>query len=153
MDLGVTQTEINRYRAFLERISILPEARIAKSIPGVSAMHDVTEGGLATAICELGVAGKHALRINFNRIPIYPETRKICDLLGIDPLGLIGSGSLLICCKRTDCDRLIDDLQKVAIEITPIGEVLAPGEGVLAVQDGRPMDWPEFAVDEITRLF
>jgi len=152
-DLGVTQNEISRYRAFLERISILPEARIAKSIPGVSAMHDVTEGGLATAISELGVAGKHALRIDFDRIPIYPETRKICDLLGIDPLGLIGSGSLLICCKKADCDRLIDDLRKAAIEITPIGEVLAPGEGVLAMQDGCPVDWPEFAADEITRLF
>ena len=153
MDLGVTQTEISRYREFIEMISILPEARIARNSPGVSAMHDVTEGGLITAVWELGVAGKHGLRIDLDQIPIYPETRKICDLLKIDPLGLIGSGSLLICCKKADCDRLIDNLRKVDIEITTIGEVLGPGDDVLARQDGHPIDWPQFAADEITRLF
>jgi HAD superfamily hydrolase (TIGR01549 family) len=152
MDLGVTATEIDHYREFIERISILPEARNARRIPGVSAMHDVTEGGLATAVWELGVAGKHTLRIDLDRIPIYPETRKICDLLGIDPLGLIGSGSLLICCQKADCDRLIDNIRKVDIEITVIGEVLAPGDGVQAMRNGQSIVWPEFAADEITRL-
>ena len=64
-------------------------------------MHDVTEGGLATALEELSIAAEHRIRINIDAIPVFAETRKICRLFNIQPLGLIGSGSLLICCRQT----------------------------------------------------
>jgi HAD superfamily hydrolase (TIGR01509 family) len=152
-DLGMTSSEIATGRTFLDGISILPEARIAGRFPGVSAMHDVTEGGVATAIAELGIAGKHTLEIDLDRIPIYPETRKMCDLLGIDPLGLIGSGSLLICCRKNDYQSLTDRVQQAGINITLIGEVLSPGKGIRATRTGQQADWPEFDADEITKLF
>ena len=104
--LGAPTADIDNCRRFLDNISILPEASIAASVDGVSAMHDVTEGGLATALEELSIAGGHRIRIETDRIPVYPETEKICGLLKLDPLGLIGSGSLLICCRKGACDAL-----------------------------------------------
>ena len=92
----MTADEVAESAAFLDRIGVLAEARIARSFAGVTAMHDVTEGGLATAVRELGAAGGRRLRLHLDRIPVYPQTARICDLLGLDPLGLIGSGSLLI---------------------------------------------------------
>ncbi len=47
--LGMSEPELARCRAFAERLSVVPEARIAAGFAGVRAMHDVTEGGLATA--------------------------------------------------------------------------------------------------------
>jgi hydrogenase maturation factor len=150
---GVTESEVERCRQFLNRISILPEAKIAARSKATSAMHDVTEGGLATALEELSVAAEHRIRINMESIPVFAETRKIGRLLNIKPLGLIGSGSLLICCRPAGCSSLIQSLRQGEIEVTCIGEVLEKGRGVAAFENGRQKAWPQFEVDEITRLF
>jgi len=150
---GMSETEIKTCRGFLSRISILSEARIAAGIKGVSAMHDVTEGGLASALSELGIAGGHKLEINMDCIPVYPETEKICSLLDIDSMGLIGSGSLLISCRQEVCDQLEARIRDAGIKVTCIGKVLAAGHGITALRHNHRVAWPEFKVDEITRLF
>ena len=58
-------------------------------------MHDVTEGGLATALRELAAATGHGVLVHRDRVPVSAATARVCDLLGADPLGLIASGSLL----------------------------------------------------------
>ncbi|UCF94652.1 MAG: HAD hydrolase-like protein [Desulfobacterales bacterium] len=151
--LGMPQAEIDICRNFLAHISIIAEARIAARMPGTSAMHDVTEGGLATALEELSIAGGHRIQIHLDRIPILPETRKICRLLDINPLGLIGSGSLLICCRQEGCENLIRTISATGTEITCIGEVRGEGRGIEALQNNEKVVWPCFEVDEITHLF
>ncbi len=152
-ELGMEHTEIEKSSEFLSSISILKEAQIAAKSEGTSAMHDVTEGGVATALEELSIAGRHKIRINMDKIHVFPETRKICSLLDIDPLGLIGSGSLLICCRKEYCENLINDINEAGIEVSIIGEVLEEGEGIEAVRRDSLTEWPKFEVDEITRLF
>jgi HAD superfamily hydrolase (TIGR01509 family) len=151
--LGVETAVVTQCRRFLDWISILPEARIAAAVDGVSAMHDVTEGGLATALEELSVAGNHRMRVRLEQIPIYPETDRICGLLKINPLGLIGSGSLIICCRQYAGDLLHRQIRDHGISITEIGEVLEAGTGIESTRDSRPAPWPRFERDEITRLF
>jgi hydrogenase maturation factor len=151
--LGMTSGEIDQGRHLSSQISILPEAAIARRMDGVTAMHDVTEGGVATAIAELSCAGDHQLDIHLDRIPILPETARVCDLLGIDPLGLIGSGSLLIVCRPETVDNLMQALAAEDIAVTHIGAIKRPGQGVRAHRNDGRVTWPEFAVDEITRLF
>jgi hydrogenase expression/formation protein HypE len=151
--LGITAQELSRGRSLLDRISILPEAGLAARDMLATAMHDVTEGGLATALEELSIAGNHRIAVDMDKIPILALTRKICDKLCLDPLGLIGSGSLLICCRRQDCQRLVRRMAREGIEVTRIGEVIGPGTGIEARNQGKPADWPRFEVDEITKLF
>jgi len=151
--LGLTDSEIETCRRFLSSISILEEAQIASRFKDVSAMHDVTEGGLATALKELSIAGGHRIKIDMDDIPVFPQTMKICQLLDIDPLGLIGSGSLLISCRRNKCESLVKMIRAAGIDVSPIGEALEGGEGIEAWKQGRQVDWPNFEVDEITRLF
>lgn len=150
---GMTEAELETCRGFLSRISILGEARIAAASGGVSAMHDVTEGGLSTALEELAAAGGHEIRVFVENIPIFPQTRKICELLDIAPLGLIGSGSLLITCRKDRCAPLIRALHDAEIPVTVIGEVGDPGRDIAAFHEGRPTPWPRFEADEIARLF
>lgn len=151
--LGMTEKEIEKCKKFLSWISILDEARLAGRFPGVTAMHDVTEGGLATALHELSVAGAHVISVDIDHIPIFPLTERICRLLEIDPLGLIGSGSLLITCDKNRYRELMDEISKAGIHIACIGDVGESGEGIKAHKKGRPAEWPVFEVDEITRLF
>jgi hydrogenase maturation factor/beta-phosphoglucomutase-like phosphatase (HAD superfamily) len=152
-NLGLSEPELEKCKNRLSMIPIIREAKIAAGIAGVSGMHDVTEGGISTALLELGIAGKHRLRIEVDRIPIDPLTQKVSDLVDIDPLGLIGSGSLLITCRPTAARDLEEKINRENIDITCIGEVSVPGRGIDARDKGRPVDWPVFEVDEITKLF
>ena len=151
--IGMTREEIDQCSRFLDNISVIAEAKIAAAIKGTSAMHDVTEGGLATALEELSFAGNHKITVFTDKIHIFPETQKICDLFNIDPLGLIGSGSLLICCRKENCDRLVKDIEAAGIDIFCIGRVMDSGHGVLALEGKARVPWPSFEVDEITKLF
>ena len=151
--LGVSKTDLEAGRQFLKEISILEEAKIARHIKGVSGMHDVTEGGLATALEELSIAGRHKIRIRADRIPIFPLTLDICELLSLDPLGLIGSGSLIISCREDALEDLMNRLKTAGIRGTCIGEVLERGRGVIATMGEQEFMWPHFEADEITRLY
>jgi hydrogenase expression/formation protein HypE len=151
--LGMNDSQIDTARRFLASISILTEARIAADSEATSAMHDVTEGGLATALEELSIAGGHRIKVDMDAIPVFVQTRRICHLLEVDPLGLIGSGSLLICCRESACENLTAAIGKAGIDVTCIGEVLQPGLGISAEKNNQPVPWPRFETDEITRLF
>lgn len=149
---GMSEDELERCATFLDRISVLEEAGIARSFAGVSALHDVTEGGVATALRELGAAGGRRLRLHLDRIPIYPETARLCSILGLDPLGLIGSGSLLVTCDPHDTPALVEALTAAGIETTEIGEVLEEGTDVEALHGGVPAELTFFERDELSRL-
>jgi len=152
LQAGMTAAEVADCATFLDSIGILEEARVARSFAGVSAMHDVTEGGLATAVRELGAAGGRRLRLHLDRVSIYPQTARICDILGIDPLGLIGSGSLLITVAPGEAQALAEAITAAGIEVADIGEVLEEGQGVVALRYGAPAALPCFERDEVSRL-
>jgi hydrogenase maturation factor len=118
-------------------------------------MHDVTEGGLATALLELSTAGRRRLRVYRDRIAILPETERVCGILKLNPLGLIGSGSLLIVCDSGQSGNIVRALQSEGIRVHNIGVVMGDGVGIeaFAGQGGARITWPQFEVDEIARLF
>ena len=151
-ELGMSEEELARCRAFAARLSVVPEARIAAGFAGVRAMHDVTEGGLATALTELSLACGRHVTVDRERVPVFAETERVCALLGADPFGLIGSGSLLICCAPGEAEALRHALQEAGVTATVIGGLGRPGAGVDARERGRPVPWPGFAVDEAARL-
>jgi hydrogenase expression/formation protein HypE len=162
---GMSDADLAACRDLLSQVSVVPEARIAAGFAGVRAMHDVTEGGLATALRELAVAAGRALVVHADRVPILPPAARLCALLGADPLGLIGSGSLLICCDPDQAEALLARLDGAGIAAADIGEFGGPSDepgdatgglstaaAVTALRDGQPVPWPEFAVDEAARI-
>ncbi|MFU8797272.1 MAG: AIR synthase related protein [Gammaproteobacteria bacterium] len=76
----------------------------------IVALHDPTEGGVATALHELADAAKCGMEIALDAIPIFPETVKLAQLLRFDPLGLLASGSLLIVSRK---DLSIDGVTQI----------------------------------------
>src|SRR5207245_344 len=99
---GVPADVVARAREFLRRpgISVVPEARAACAAARVHAMHDPTEGGLATACWELAQAAGVGLRVDRERVPVLAEGRRLCEAFGLDPLGTIASGALLLTVRR-----------------------------------------------------
>ena len=133
-------------------ISVVRDAAIATSAGDVHAMHDPTEGGIATGLHEItGAAGVGAV-VDVDALPIYPETLSICDALGLDPLGLIASGSLLAAVSPASTANVVGALEAEGIQATVIGSVReTPGVALRAVDGERPL--PTFTRDEIARLF
>src|SRR5437870_4480258 len=101
---GVPAPLIQRAKAFLRApgLSVLPEVEIACELAEVHAMHDPTEGGIATALVELADAAGVGLRIDRDRIMVLPEGRTLCEAFGLDPLGTIASGALLMTLAPAD---------------------------------------------------
>jgi hydrogenase expression/formation protein HypE len=133
-------------------ISVVRDAMIATRAGAVHAMHDPTEGGVATGIHEItGAAGLGAV-INAEALPIYPETRAICEVLGLDPLGVIASGALLAAAAAEDAADICVALEAEGIAATVIGQTRA-APGVILETDAARRPLPTFARDEIARLF
>lgn len=152
LDGGVSVKDISLGESFVSLIGIGMEARAATEVDGVRALHDVTEGGVATALEELSEAGGHGVDVDMDKIPIHPLTRRICSTLGVDPLGLIGSGSLLIVCAPVAEKSISDSIRATGSAVTRIGWVGEPEAYVKATRGGRPTRWPTFAVDEAARI-
>ncbi len=148
---------LQRCRQFLHEpgIAVLHEAQLALQVGHVHAMHDPTEGGVATALNEMALAAQVDLRIDRTQVPIYPETQALCDYFGLDPWGVIASGSLLIAVGAAEADRVVDALRAHQIEATVIGQVIQKSDRpiVLAETAGQIEPVQVFEQDEITRLF
>ena len=152
---GVAPAVIRRAKGFLRvpGISVLPEAEIACELATVHAMHDPTEGGIATALGELAEAAGVGLRIDAERIVRLPEGVELCRAFGLDPLGTLASGALLLTLAPADAGVVIHALAREGIDSHYIGQVVAPEQGVKLVDGARERPMPVFAQDEITRLF
>jgi hydrogenase maturation factor len=153
LERGVRPAVIHRAQRFLRTpgISVLPEAEIACELAQVHAMHDATEGGLATALHELALASGVGLRIERDRIPVLREGAEICAAVGIDPLGTLASGALVLALPPADAGMVIHAFAREGIDSHFIGQVLAPEAGVTLVEGAVTRALPVFAQDEITR--
>ncbi|MBN1581465.1 MAG: AIR synthase family protein [Anaerolineae bacterium] len=134
-------------------ISVVQEARAAIEAAPVHAMHDPTEGGIATGLWELALASNVGLDVDAEAIPILDETRQLCRHFALDPLGLIASGALLIAVAENNAPAVCKVLQGIDIPVTPIAHAVPADRGLtLCTSDGlQPL--PRFDQDEIARLY
>jgi hydrogenase expression/formation protein HypE len=148
---------LRRCRQFLRApgISVLKDAQVAQSVARVHAMHDPTEGGLATALHEMALAGQVDLEIEIEAVPIYVETQQLCAYYDLDPWGVIASGSLLLAVGAAEADRVLGQLRAELIEANVIGRVIDRSDRPIVFEKNgeelRPLR--TFARDEIARLF
>jgi hydrogenase maturation factor len=152
---GVRKSVIARAKNFLRApgLSVRPEAEIACELARVHAMHDPTEGGVATALVELADAAGVGLRIDRARITVIPEGAELCRAFGLDPLGTIASGALLLTLAPGEAGVVIHALAREGIDSHYIGTVVPRAEGVTLVDENRRDPMPVFPQDEITKLF
>ena len=152
-DLGASEEIITRAKALLKDIgiSVLRDAQVACSESKVNSMHDPTEGGLATALHELASASGLGIAVEEGSIPVLPECKSVSDLLGLDPLGLLASGALLITLHSSEVPKLLRALQSEGITGWEIGQVLDQEEGSIMIGNKGEVDLPVFSRDELAR--
>ncbi len=142
---------IDKGKLFLNRISVLEEALTASSIGGVTSIHTPTEGGVLNGLLEIANASGSGFRIYAEKLLVADETRIICEALGIDPLRLLSSGSLLIVAKPDAIEQVLYALIKKGINASIIGE-FKEGESIIVDQNGVESPAVFVEQDELFRI-
>ena len=62
---------------------------------GVHCLKDPTRGGVATALNEMALGSEVSIALDENAVPVHPEVRGACEILGLDPLTIANEGKLL----------------------------------------------------------
>lgn len=140
--LGVFSADFVRTaREFDRYLSVVPESRIAAKF-GVSAMHDITEGGIFGALWELAEGAGTGLDVDVRAIPIRQESIEVCERFGINPYLLMSSGSMLIAAE--DGPGLVRALADAGIHSAVIGRAAAGNDRILRNGgDIRYLDRPQ----------
>ncbi len=140
LDKGVEPGIIATAREYDRKLSVIEEGLLAAKL-GANAMHDVTEGGLYGALTELAIASGKGFELFNDDLPISRETEVICAALGLDPAGLISSGSMLIAIPESR--DLINRLGAAGIPAARIGRVIEQGRFVLTNGQKKGFKWGE----------
>ncbi|MGQ9542831.1 MAG: AIR synthase family protein [Candidatus Bathyarchaeia archaeon] len=145
---------IRRAQRLYRRISVVEDALTAIGAGGVHAMHDPTEGGVLCGVWELAEASNLGVRIHAENIPVLHETKAICQTLGLNPLRMMSSGSLLIAARPSSSSGIISSLSRKGIQANLIGEFTDRKYGrKLVYKDGGSIDLRPPFPEEVYSMF
>ena len=155
LKLGVHPDIINTGKGMLFEpgISVRADAELARKTVKVNAMHDPTEGGIATGLQEMASASGLGLNIETSEIVIFEESKIVCDALELNPLGLISSGALLLATNSDNASKLISAFRDNNIVANIIGTATKQHKDVNVLKDGVMSVMESFDRDELARYF
>ncbi len=146
---------LERARTFLSDpgISVVEAALAANGAAPIAAMHDPTEGGLATGLMELAEVSSCGIEVDLDEIRIWPESRQLCDAFGLDPLGAIASGALLVVCSPSESQPVLAVIEGAGVQCSVIGKKTAPAAGPKIRPGGKLTPPPRVGADENAKSF
>lgn len=102
----------------------------------IHAMRDPTRGGLATTLNEFAAASRIGIILDEGAIPVRPEVRGACGVLGIDPLYVANEGKLVVAVSAEAVDKVLAAMRRHPLgrEAVIIGEVVAENPGLVAMR-------------------
>ncbi|HVC93977.1 MAG TPA: hydrogenase expression/formation protein HypE [Pirellulales bacterium] len=114
----------------------------------VRAMRDATRGGVAAVLHEWAQASRTMLAIDERQVPVTPDVRGICELLGLDPLHVANEGTMVVAIEPGEADKALAALRQHTsfTQAARIGTVepagLAPVVVRRALGRAQPLDEP-----------
>lgn len=124
---GISETVIQKASKLGDKLSVLTEGLIAAE-NGATGLHDITEGGLYGALEEMSRASQKGFEVKMERLRASEETKKICNVLNLEPAGLLSSGSMLITASEKNSKNIINKLTKKGIKAWVIGKIKNEGK-------------------------
>jgi len=131
---GLGEDDLKQAKNLIRHISVVPEA-LALAEVGVSAMHDVTDGGLLETLREMAVLSKVQIRVDYEKIPMPDICCRFARAFEFDPLRMISSGTLMAAVPRKALASAAAALKDLEFAFADIGSVAA-GEGVRVQRGG-----------------
>lgn len=123
IEKGVPLNIIEKAREFIKRVSVVKEALALADAGLATSMHDPTEGGLLSGLAEIAYASNKTISIYEDKVIVADETKMISKALGLDPLKLISSGTLVATVPKDRVEKAVELLNRVGVEVSVIGYV------------------------------
>jgi hydrogenase maturation factor len=144
---------VMRAQTLLDRpgLSVARDAELAFASADIHAMHDPTEGGISTGAREIAEASGLAAQVHLDRIPVMPETSSIANALGINPIGMLASGSLLVAVPKQDVRALLTAWENAGAQPSVIGRLISAEAGHQLIDGVETRELPAFEQDEVSR--
>lgn len=124
-----------------EQIPVTKDALIASKTlinkAELSAMHDVTEGGILGAAMEMAMASNCGLEIKSENILVGEEQQRIASFFNLDYRKIIGSGSMLMAVKPNCTSKIIKALNKEGIPAATIGSFTDKKEAFYLIENSK----------------
>lgn len=76
----------------------------------VLAFRDATRGGLSAVLNEWAETSNVCIEVNENKIPVAPEVKGICEMLGFEPYEFANEGTMVICVEEGEEQKTLDIL-------------------------------------------
>jgi hydrogenase expression/formation protein HypE len=139
---------LKRAQLYLRKFSVVEDALTAASVglrdKGVTAMHDVTEGGLMGALYELSEASNVGMEIELSDVIVTEEAKRVCDLFSLSPYSTLSEGTLIMSVKPKKARRVLETLELKGIKSAVIGKVTEGKDGRWIVSEGgrKPLEKP-----------
>lgn len=105
----------------------LSAALLAAAGPSLRCMKDPTRGGVATSLNEMAIESEVSIALDEAAIPVRPEVRGACEILGLDPLTIANEGKLLAVVAADRAEAALATLRAhpLGTQAALIGEVRA----------------------------
>ncbi|QSW99981.1 AIR synthase family protein [Haloterrigena alkaliphila] len=126
----------------LAEVYCVRDALAAAAAGPVTAMHDVTEGGLAGALNEMAAGAGARFSVDRDSVPMRPGVREVCDFLEMDPWAATSSGSLLLAVDSEGVDDVVAALEDRDTVVAEIGSVEPGTDGGDVLVDGDRLPHP-----------
>jgi hydrogenase expression/formation protein HypE len=109
---------------------------VLEASPGLRCMRDPTRGGLSAVLHELASASKVGVKLFEEKVPLRPEVRGVCEMLGLDPLYMANEGKLVAVVPREEAEAALQALRGHALgrNAEIVGEVRAEHPGLVTLQ-------------------
>ena len=123
------------WRATRAPLNGLTEAML-DACPAIRCMRDPTRGGVSSALNELAAASRVGVELDEAAIPVRPEVRGACEMLGLDPLYVANEGKLIAVVPPEDADRVLEAMRAHPLgrDAAIIGEVVAEHPGMVILR-------------------
>jgi hydrogenase expression/formation protein HypE len=152
-ELDLSEEELEDGRAVMADVSVMPEA-LTLADSGVTAMHDVTRGGILETLLEIAYLSKVGIEVEFCRLPIHSIVSRFVDAFRFDPLRMISSGTLAVTVPPERAGDVTKALEALGTPFAFVGSV-TEGIGVRVLKDGETIHHTEIHCekDELARLW
>jgi len=124
------------------------------AVPNVRFLRDPTRGGLAQAVVEACRTSGVGCRIQEDAIPIRPEVRSVCEILGFDSLHLACEGRLLAAVPPGDRIAALEAMRSHPLgrKAAAIGAVTVGRHPILVTSIGGERILDELEDDPVPRI-
>jgi hydrogenase expression/formation protein HypE len=151
--LGLNEAELDEGRRVMANVSVVREA-LALAAKGVTAMHDVTRGGVLETLLEIAFLSKVGIEVEFSKLPIPSVVRHFAKVFRFDPLRMISSGTLAATVPPERVEDVTTALEELGTPFAFVGWV-TEGDGVRILKDGETTFHTQIRCeeDELARLW